>query len=444
MLRLFTLILTAVVLLPLYSAAAAGNPEGREMSLAECTSVALSHHPGVTAAERRVVEAQERLAATKGVKLPQIAFRTEAQTYDWLPPNKAKVLGGGSTDVYSAVTFNKLLYSSGRAEADIDSAAAMIHASEEDFRRTSQTVVFRVTQAYYNVLRAEAVLAARAEAVAQMEQHLNVAQERYAIGKAAKLDVLRAEVQLADVTQSRSLAASQLGIARLELLNAMGVDTAAEQIALVEDRNPAPSFSDADKFISDALEIHPEYRKSRYLAKAAEHGLRSAKGDGGPELSILGSYNREGKDIPDIDNWNVGLAITMPIYTGGITKAKMRQAEAVVDQREAGIDLTRQSILLAVRSALLATQDAANRLQATSKSVEQAREALRVAQEKYNAGLGSGIEVIDAQVALAQAETNYAHALYDGKIAVAQLDYAVGRDPERPNSTSPGTGGMDQ
>ena len=67
---------------------------------------------------------------------------------------------------------------------------------------------------------------------------------------------------------------------------------------------------------------------------------------------------------------------------------------------------------------------------ATQKSVEQAREALRVAQEKYGVGLGSSTEVIDTQVALTQAETNYAQALYDGKIAAEQLDYAIGRDPK--------------
>ncbi|MDD3926002.1 MAG: TolC family protein, partial [bacterium] len=135
---------------------------------------------------------------------------------------------------------------------------------------------------------------------------------------------------------------------------------------------------------------------------------------------------------------NAGLAVTMPIYSGGTARARIGQAQAVLEQRKADIELRRQSLVLAVHSAMLATQDAANRLQVTRKSIEQAGEALRVAQEKYNAGLGSSTEVIDTQVALVQAETNYANALYDGKIAVAQLDYAVGRDPKTAETASSG------
>lgn len=423
----------------MHAHSAAADSEATEMSLEECTSIALSQHPRIVGAQQGVLEAQERVTVRRGAKLPQIAFRTEAQRYDWLPPNKEKLLGGGSTDVYSAVTLSTLLFSSGRAEADIDSASAVMYATMEDLRRTRQDIAFSVARAYYNSLRAEEVLDARTEAVTQMEQHLKVAEQKFAVGKAAKLDVLRAEVQLADVTQAKLLAANQLDITRLELANAMGLESDSPQVTPLPDEQPSPAFTDSGTYLDEAMKTNPMYLKSVLLTRSAESGVRSAKGDSGPELSFVGSYNREGKDIPDIDNWNVGLAVSMPIYTGGITRAKVGQAKAVVEQSKANSDLTRQGITLAVRSAALSTQDAANRLTATRKSVEQAREALRVAQEKYNAGLGSSTEVIDTQVALTQAETNYAQALYDGKIAAAQLDYAIGRDPKVKESAGGGS-----
>ena len=448
----FRLLIMAVIMLcgmlaPAAQAARASvisqtKPAG-PLTLDQCISIALMQHPKTTVAQQRVAEAQERLAMRKGVKLPQLGFRTEAQRYDSLPGNKANIIGGGNTDVYSAVTLSTLLFSSGRAEADIDSASASMYATVEDMRRTRQDIAFSVARAYYNVLRAETILAARTEAVAQMEQHLKIAQEKFNVGKAAKLDVLRAEVQLADVTQARLLAANQLDIAGLELANSMGVDPDLYQTVPAKDDTPAASFSDAGEFVTEALKAHPDYLKSALLVRSAESSVRSAKGESGPELGIIGSYNREGKDIPDIQNWNVGFAVTMPIYTGGVTRAKVGQARAVVEQSKANGDLSKQNITLAVRSAVLSTQDAANRLQATSKSIEQASEALRVAQEKYNAGLGSSTEVIDTQVALTQAETNYANALYDGKIALAQLSYAVGRDPEFTDAEST-TGGTEK
>lgn len=423
----------------MHAHSAAADSEAREMSIKECTSIALSQHPMIVAAQQGVLEAQERVAVRRGAKLPQVAFRTEVQRYDWLPPNKEKLLGGGSSDVYSAMTLSTLLFSSGRAEADIDSASAVMYATMEDLRRARQDVALSVARAYYNSLRAEAVLNARTEAVTQMEQHLKVAQRKYDIGKAAKLDVLRAEVQLADVTQAKLLAANQLDITRLELANAMGLESDSPQVIPLPDEQPSPPLTDSGAYLDEALKINPAYLKSVLLTKSAESEVRSAKADSGPELSLIGSYNREGKDVPDIENWNVGLAVSMPIYTGGITRARVSEAKAVVQQSKANTDLTRQRITLGVRSASLSTQDAANRLTATRKSVEQAREALRVAQEKYDAGLGSSTEVLDTQVALTQAETNYAQALYDGKIAAVQLDYAIGRDPKVNGSAGGGS-----
>jgi outer membrane protein TolC len=187
--------------------------------------------------------------------------------------------------------------------------------------------------------------------------------------------------------------------------------------------------AEAGPLLDQTFKTHPDYLKSKLLLRAAESSLRAARADTGPNLSLVASYNREGKDIPEITNWNAGLVLTVPIFTGGITQAKVDQAKGVLQQNASNSDLVEQNIALAVRSAVLATQDAAERLKTTQKSLEQAREALAVAQEKYAAGLGSTTEVIDTQVALTQAETNYANALYDGKIAAAQLEYAIGKDP---------------
>ncbi|MDD3928125.1 MAG: TolC family protein [bacterium] len=189
-----------------------------------------------------------------------------------------------------------------------------------------------------------------------------------------------------------------------------------------------------DQCLATALSSHPQIKACEQRVIEARESLAAKKGVKLPQIA----FHREGSGFPDISNWNAGLAVTMPIYSGGTARARIGQAQAVLEQRKADIELRRQSLVLAVHSALLATQDAANRVQATRKSIEQAGEALRVAREKYNAGLGSSTEVIDTQVALVQAETNYANALYDGKIAVAQLDYAVGRDPKTTETASPG------
>jgi len=444
MIRSSALVFSAVLLCCLGSTTAADKSNIKDLTLDECTSVALSRNPRIVTATQRAIEARDKVAARRGVKLPQIEFRTDALKYDWLPPNKEKILGGGTTDVYSALNLSMLLFSSGRAEANIDASTARFYASQQELRRTRQDVAFEVSRSYYSVLRLEAILSTREEAVKQMEHYLTVAKEKHDIGKAPKLDVLRAEVQLADVTQAKLLASNQLEIARLELLNAMGIQDQGIQINPMKDDTPAPYYTKPDEFLQEALETNPEYLRTHYLTKAAERDVTAARAEFGPNLSLVASYNREGSDFPDINNGYAGFALSIPIYTGGIVRARVGEAKAVVEQEKSTTDLISQRMTLAVRSAVLSTQDAANRLAATRKSVEQAQEALNIAQQKYAVGLGSTTEVIDTQVALAQAQTNYAQALYDGKVAVAALNLAIGRDPVTAEKTALSAGGEDK
>ena len=444
MTRLTVLVLSAVLLCCLGSANATDQPNTKDLTIEECVSNALSRNPRIVTATQRAIEARDKVAARRGVKLPQIEFRTDALRYDWLPPNKERILGGGTTDVYSALNLSMLLFSSGRAEANVDSATARFYASQQELRRTRQDVVFEVNRSYYNVLRLEAILSTREEAVKQMEHYLTVAKEKQDIGKAPKLDVLRAEVQLADVTQAKLLALNQLEVARLELLNAMGIQDQGVQVSPVKDDAPAACFTKPDEFLEEALKTNPEYLRTKYLTKAAERDVAVARAEFGPNLSLIASYNKEGSDFPDITNWFAGLSVSIPIYTGGIVRARVGEARAVVEQERSTTDLISQRMTLAVRSAVLSTQDAANRLTATRKSVEQAQEALNIAQQKYAVGLGSTTEVIDTQVALAQAQTNYVQALYDGKVAITALDLAIGRDPVTPEKTALSAGGEDK
>ena len=441
MTRLNMLVLLAVFLCCLSPVNAGDQPSAKDLTLDECISIALSQNPRIVTATQRAIENRERVAVRRGIKLPQIEFRADALTYDRLPPNKEKILGGGTTDVYSALNLSMLLFSSGRAEAGIDAAAARFYASQQELRRSRQDVAFEVNRSYYNVLRLKAILASNHEAVKQMDHYQAVAKEKNEIGKAPKLDVLRAEVQLADVTQAEILSLNQLDIARLELLNAMGIQDQCVLINPISDDTPAACFNKPDEFLQEAFKTNPDYLRTQYLTQAAQRDVTVARSEFGPNLSLIASYNGEGSSTPDVTNWFAGFALNVPIYTGGITRARVGEAKAVVEQNKSTTDLVSQRMTLAVRSAVLSTQDAANRLAATRKSVEQAQEALNIAQEKYSVGLGSTTEVIDTQVALAQAQTNYAQALYDGKVAIAALNYAIGRDPLIAEKTALSAGG---
>jgi len=382
-------------------------------------------------AKQRVREALGRVAQSRSADQFKLDLETVWQQYDWLPPNKAKILGGGTQDVISALNLSRMLYTGGRIRANVDAAASNLMIETENARRVQQEVIFGVVRAYYNVLRAQQSLKANEEAVIQVQQHLEIARRRLQVGKAAKLDVLRAEVQFANVQQALIRGRNDLRLARIGLHNAMGLDSTVP-IEIVNASIPSgPETLSLESALSQAYQSRPEWRRNEMELRKTEAEYRSARAEFSPALSMVGSYNYEGGHFPpDIKNWNVGLVLTIPVSDGGSSRANAMQAKARKEQTLAMKELLRQKIALEVESALLSLEEASDRIETTAKSVEQAREAVQIAQEKYRVGMGSGIEVLDAQVALTQAETNALQAVFDRAVAKAQLELAIGKDRE--------------
>jgi outer membrane protein len=181
---------------------------------------------------------------------------------------------------------------------------------------------------------------------------------------------------------------------------------------------------------AEALPSHPEWIQSELAIRRADAGLAVARSLARPDLALQAAYNLEGGSIPpDVENWNFGLRVSIPFWDSGNAAGAKGAARARIDQTKSAQELLRQRLELDIRGAQVSVRDAEERMRVTALSVEEARRALVVEQERYRVGAGSSIEVIDAQVALTRAETNAIRATNDYRIALAQLDYALGRDP---------------
>jgi outer membrane protein len=421
---LFTL--TLIVLLSL-ATALPGEPNS-PLSPEDCVKIALGVHPEVKLAAQRVEEAQQKIRQARSLKGPQVDFDTSWTNYKWLPPNKQKIIGGGTTDVYSEVALRQLLYSGGRTQALLEQSRLDLLAAQEELRRTRQTVAFQVTQAFFSLRQAEELLRAQQEGVNQVQAYLEIAQKRFAVGAAKEIDVMKAEVQLADVQQARIAAENKVTTARMTLNVAMGrtADTPLE----ITDSVP-PQATEAPKVsLAEALLSHPEWIRSELAIRGAEAGLTVAKSLAMPDLGLEAAYNLEGGSFPpDIDNWNIGLRLSVPLFDSGNAAGAKGAARSRIEQTRSVQERLRQRLELAVQEAQVAVRDAQERMRVTALSADEARRTLAVEQERYRVGAGSSIEVIDAQVALTRAETNAIRAIYDYRIALAQLEYALGHDP---------------
>ena len=418
------LAISSVGRLAAYAAEATLPPHNLE----ECVGLALAQQQEVKAAVQQVREAEGRLRQARSLSGPHAELDTSWTQYDRLPPSKERILGGGTTDVYSEVALRQLLYSGGKVEGLLSQAELDLLGAHERLRRVRQAVAFKVAQAFYGLLEAQALLEVQEEAVRQVQAQLEIARKRYEVGTARQLDVLKAEVQLANVQQAQVAAKNRVDLARMSLNLAMGRDPETA-LAVAAPGAPAPEAG-SEQPAAEAIPSHPEWVQSQLTLRRAEAGLRVAGSLGLPEVDLRAAYNLEGGAFPpDIENWNVAVGVSLPLWDSGDRKGAMQQASARIEQSRVLQEALRQRLELDIKEAQVAIRDAQERRRVTALSVEQARQALAVEQERYRVGTGSSTEVIDAQVALTQAGANAVRAEYDHRAALAQLSYAQGRDP---------------
>jgi outer membrane protein TolC len=153
-----------------------------------------------------------------------------------------------------------------------------------------------------------------------------------------------------------------------------------------------------------------------------------------PRLSAGGSYSWGDSDLPedagdwkDHDSWSVGLSLSMPIFDGFATKSSISQAKINLAIVQEELKQAKRDVALAVKQAFLNVGEAEKRIQIAEESLALAEEERRLAQERYRLGASFLLELIDSQVSYSTAQTNYISALYDYKLALAQLEQAVGQ-----------------
>ncbi len=248
---------------------------------------------------------------------------------------------------------------------------------------------------------------------------------------ASKFDLLRSEVQVANLRPQAIRARNSIEVAALGLKTVVGIglDTPVEikgELAAL----PLDAVSEA--VVEEALAQRPELRQLDYQRRMAGEMLKIARGSILPTVGIGGAYNLWSDSLSfKKGNWQnyyaINLSVSLPLFNGFESRARVGQTKAMIRE----IDWTRkglsEAIALEVRQAVLNKNQAQETLLSQGKNVEQAREAVRIAELNYAEGLATNLDVSTAQVALSQARTNYSQALYDCVISQAQLEKAVGR-----------------
>jgi outer membrane protein len=427
-----------LILSGLYSYAPA--QEKLILTLEDSIRMALEQNPYHLAAEEKISAAKAQMREAASGFFPSLSA-SGLQTLDekvmelefpsmipGQPPQKVQV--DFTRDYQFSLSLSLPLYTGGRLKGGFRQAKYNLETSQEVVRQSRHLTVFNTKSAFYGYLLASEFVKVSQEAVSVAEKFLKNVKAQYGVGMASKFDLLRSEVQLANLQPQLIKARNSLKAAELGLKTVLGLDL-SRPVEIMGRLEYNPYEAEVENSIAIALQNRPELKQMNFQKKMAAEMLKLTRAEYLPTVAITGSYNYWADALNlKKDNWSnyyaVNLAVSLPIFNGFSTAAKMGQTKAMIRELDHTVTGLRETIKLEVRQAFLSLQEARESLLSQEKNVEQALESLRIAELNFTEGMVTTLEVSSTQAQLTQARTNYSQALFDYMMAVAQLERAMG------------------
>lgn len=439
----------------LLAPALATQARGEPLSRAEAVRVALEKNPEVRRAQAEQRRLRGLVREARADALPDVAFLGSALRY-----RDPSLLNSSSFDAFPAElrdslrpipanlfegmgTLRQTLWSFKLGHAI---AAARLGASygEEDLRRSRQAVALSAMRAYDTYLLALERVRVAENTVRQKERHLEVARHRREAGVVTDLDVLRTQV---DLENNRALLLRLGGQAELSrgALNAAmlrPIDAAVEPTDRLEYR---PWSVPLDEAVEKAWADRPEARAVVLAERIRDRLVGVARGESRPSLELNGAWGfsvREPSNFFDGDfaRWSASVTLRVPVFDGLRTAARVAQARAERDKAAQDRLALENQIRLEAKDAVDRLRVAGSVLEAAELNLTQAQKALEMTEANYRHGAATTLDVVDAQAALAFADSNRVEALFEHASARATLRHVMALDPLEPFRAEPTTG----
>ncbi|HHF3168927.1 TPA: outer membrane channel protein TolC [Vibrio diabolicus] len=421
-------------LLPLFISAALGSMSTSAFadSLAEIYDLAKQNDPQLLSVAAQRDQAFEAITSSRSALLPQINLTagynlTRGDTeYD---SNLVNDVSNDANALTAGVSFSQALYN--RASwISLDTAEKSARQADATYAATQQALILRVSQAYFEVLRAQDNLVfVRAEKAAVGRQ-LEQTKQRFEVGLSAITDVHDAQAQYDQVLADEVLAENALTNSYESLREITGQEHKDLNILDTRRFTASPSTVPAESLIDEAKTKNLTLLSSRILQDIARDNISLASSGHLPTLSLDGGYNygdtsHSSRDNTT-DNFNIGVNLAVPLYTGGNVISQTKQAEYAYVAASEDLEAQYRSVVKDVRAQNNNINASIGALRAYEQAVISARSALEATEAGFDVGTRTIVDVLDATRRLYDANKNLSNARYDYILSVLQLRQAVG------------------
>ena len=405
------------------------------LTLEQSIQIALANNPEIAATKWDVSLAGAKLATQQANRWPTLSFEGGYQhnldAQRLIPARYNGEPGIFDEDVSRGdLVIDLPLFTGGRISNTISASEFIKRAQEKTLAYTREQLVFNVSNMFYLMLGQLEVIRSLEFSTNTMKEHRKQVLALLEVQKAAKVDLLRTEVRLADLQQNLVKERNLFAIQKRFLANLLGMDGLSDSLSIEGTLQVTPP---PIKPVRDLISVAKNKRNDFLAAKArlaAQAKMVDVASAGyWPTISLHGGYGARlaGSGESD-DSGLIGLTMSVPLFEGGRTKGQVNQELAALGAAQERFRKLDLQIRQEVETAVLDIQSSSERIAATRQAVDQAKESLRIERMKYDLASGSMTDVLDAQSALLQSETNYARAFADLHIAMERLRLASGEN----------------
>ncbi len=416
----------------------------RLLEMTEAIHIAVTHNPAVTEAEALVSASDERMVHAKSGLYPQVdvsgtfsrttspmmAFGTRLNqgrigAEDFIPD---RLNDPEAIDNYG-LTLSAMwsLYDSGQTWYGLRQARMGQTTAGLVLDRTIQEIIARTVSAYNGLLLSIKQLETVLQALKTAEANQQMVRSRFESGFVVKSDFLQSQVHIADLNQQRLQAESGMMVARAELCTVMGVDADALFDPADGLESGLETTGTLDEWLNKAATTRPDLKALLQREAIAEAEVKKAGAARLPSVALSADYGTNADSFNDgNDSYSLGAIVNLNLFSGFRVSAKVGEAAATLKQIKAGRTGLEQRISMETRRAYFQAKSAWEQIRVADTSVAQAEEALRIVRNRYEGGLFTIVELLNAELVLHQARTNRLRAIHDYNAARVDLMLAAG------------------
>lgn len=406
--------LSKTLILSLFFSFSALAQETEVLTLDEAIKIALENNPDIIVSDASVDVMKAKVQNAKSIFYPQVEFR-------FIIP---------FIERESGLFVDQLIWDFWRTPNLVKSNKAQLESSRFDKAGTQEDVILDTKIAYYTVLTKRHTFEAAEKRLTEQEKRLEQVENFFNLGRESKVGVTRAKVNLGNSKLNLITAKNDLEIAKLKLLKALGIEERDFNYELVDMLEYRVVDLNLENGINKALDSRPELKS----LMAKEAGMRASLSASKQSLffpEILGraAYRFEGEGATGPD-FIAGVGMRFPLFEGFSDVSKVNEDRAKLRQSQAQIESLKRQIASDLKELYLNLKYAEESLQVTETSKTSAEENLELASEEYRLGKSSEVEFIEAESLLASTTADHIQAIYNYKIAIAQLERATGEKVE--------------